>query len=299
MKPYVKMMLMNAGNGGNDRRDSSRRSPRSEYDGGGMEYDMRMEDERRESGNRPRMGDDYEIDNRFRDRRGRERYDDGRFSPVTSRRGGRRGGRREGGNMEMYAAGERGGNRGGNRGGSMEINGYRGGEMRRGARMEDDDDEEEMRGDFWPYPPIIPPYGGGDNLNEIGFERGMDAHYEGFDEMKNRRSEKEHGHAMGAEEFNHETAREWTSSMHNEDGTTGPHWTMDQAKQVMAQRGIKHDPAAFWAILNAMYSDYCAVFKKHGVNNMDFYVDMTNAWLDDKDAVEDKAGAYYEYVVKH
>ena len=49
-----------------------------------------------------------------------------------------------------------------------------------------------------------------------------------------------------------------------------------------------------------MYSDYVKASKKHGVGgNMDYYVDMALAWLDDKDAVEDKAAAYYRYVVKH
>ena len=228
MKPYTKMMLMTYGQkSGKDHEDEYRQSPRNEYSG-------RME---------------YGAENRFRDRRGREHYDNGRFAPVRN-------------------------------------------EMRR----EYGENEDNMVGDFWPY---IPPYGEGDRMNEIGFDRGMNANYESTDEMKSRRSEKEHGYAMADESFNHETAKEWTKSMHNEDGTKGPHWTMEQVKQVMAQRGIKHDPALFWAILNSMYSDYCAVFKKHGVNNMDFYVDMTSAWINDKDAVKDKAGAYFEYVVKH
>ena len=54
------------------------------------------------------------------------------------------------------------------------------------------------------------------------------------------------------------------------------------------------------AALNAVYSDYVKIAKKHGVGgNMDYYVDMALAWLDDKDAVQDKAAAYYRYVVKH
>ena len=246
MKPYTKMMLMGYGNKSNDRR---------EYDDG-----MRND-----------------VDSRFRDRRGREHYDNGRFAPARSEMP-------YGVDMQQDRSGRDGGRRGGNR----------------MPRNDMGDDDEEMRGDYWPMPPYtIPPYGGGDNVNEIGFERGMNAHYESGDEMKQRHGEKEHGYAMGANEFTHETAREWTSSMHNEDGTKGPHWTMEQVKQVMSQRGIKHDPAVFWAILNSMYSDYCAVFKKHGVNNMEFYVDMASAWINDKDAVKDKAGAYFEYVVKH
>lgn len=290
MKPYVKMMLMEHGKkDDHERRDGSRG-----YTGRETEYDMGMRDERREY-DRPGMGGDYEIDNRFNDRRGRRHYDDGRYAPMPSRRGGRRGARSEGGgDMEMYE----GGDRGGNRGGSMEMNNYRGG---RSPRMgDDDDDDEEMRGDYRPLPTYtVPPYGGGNEMNEIGFERGMRAEHSGRNEMENRWSEKESGHARGYEEFNHERAKEWTKQMRNEDGTTGPHWTMDQVKQVMKQHGIDHDAAAFWAIINSIYSDYCAVFKKHGVNTMEMYIDMAKAWLNDKDAVKDKAGAYFDCVVKH
>lgn len=268
MKPYVKMMLMNAGNGGNDRRDGSRRPPRSEYDGG------RMDGGYGPMGYGPDMGGGYEVDSRFRDRRGREHYDNGRFAPMPGRRG-RRSPRSEGGEGPMARYGN-------------------------GPRMDDDDDDDEARGDYWPMPPYtIPPYGGDGDMNEIGFERGARADHSGMNEMEHRWSEKEGGHAMGYGEFTHETAKEWTKQMHNEDGTTGPHWTMDQVKQVMAQHNIKHDAPTFWAILNSIYSDYCAVFKKHGVNTMDMYIDMAKAWLDDKDAVKDKAGAYYECVVKH
>lgn len=52
-------------------------------------------------------------------------------------------------------------------------------------------------------------------------------------------------------------------------------------------------------VKRSVYSDYCAVAKKHGVNNVDFYADLAKAWLHDKDAVKDKAAAYYEYIVKH
>lgn len=96
-----------------------------------------------------------------------------------------------------------------------------------------------------------------------------------------------------------QTAKEWTEAMENGDGTRGPHWTVEQTDQVMAQRGLECDSAEFFAVLNSVYSDYCAVAKKHGVNNVDFYADLAKAWLHDKDAVKDKAAAYYEYIVKH
>ncbi len=85
----------------------------------------------------------------------------------------------------------------------------------------------------------------------------------------------------------------------SEDGTKGPHWSFEQAKQVMAQRGIECDPAEFWAALNMIYSDYVKVAKKFNVgSNIDFYVDMAKAFLDDKDAGPDKLAKYYQYVVR-
>lgn len=102
-----------------------------------------------------------------------------------------------------------------------------------------------------------------------------------------------------SEPFNRKTAEEWVSGMKNSDGTNGQHWTLDQTKQLMAQRKIDGDPVQFYAALNAVYSDFYGVAKKHGVSNIEFFADLAKAWLEDKDAVPDKAAAYYEYVVKH
>lgn len=50
----------------------------------------------------------------------------------------------------------------------------------------------------------------------------------------------------------------------------------------------------------SIYSDYAEVAKKYGLSgNAEFFADMAHAWLDDKDAVEDKAAAYYCYVIMH
>lgn len=96
-----------------------------------------------------------------------------------------------------------------------------------------------------------------------------------------------------------EMAEAWTHHMQNEDGTMGAHWTMEQVKQVMAQRGIDCDPAEFYAAINMVYSDYSNVAKELGVNNIDFYAKMAKAFLDDSDAEPNKLARYYEYVVKH
>mgnify|MGYP001555617552 CR=1 FL=1 len=99
--------------------------------------------------------------------------------------------------------------------------------------------------------------------------------------------------------FSLDTAQAWTKKMKNEDGTQGPHWTLEQAKQIMAQRKIGYPPQCFWVILNSIYSDYSTVAKKHGLGgSLDFYVDMAKSWLDDKDAVPDKINSYYNYIVK-
>lgn len=93
-------------------------------------------------------------------------------------------------------------------------------------------------------------------------------------------------------------AEQWTAGMKNEDGTTGPHWNMEQVKQAMAQRSIPGDPVEFYAVLNSLYSDFGEVFKKYNLK-MDFYCDLARAWLADSDAVDNKAAAYFEYVVRH
>ena len=100
--------------------------------------------------------------------------------------------------------------------------------------------------------------------------------------------------------FSQMTAEKWARSMENDDGTTGPHWSIEQVKQVMAQKGVNCDPWEFYAALNAIYSDYGKVLKKHGVGDkLDIYIDMAKAFIDDKDAQPDKLARYYQYVVKH
>ena len=59
------------------------------------------------------------------------------------------------------------------------------------------------------------------------------------------------------------------------------------------------DETEFYAVLNAMYSDFSGVAQKHGVHKQDFYLDLAKAFLEDKDSVKDKAAAYYMYIVKH
>ena len=92
-------------------------------------------------------------------------------------------------------------------------------------------------------------------------------------------------YSNSAKPFTQEEAKEWTSAMQNVDGTTGPHWTLEQTNQIMTQ--------------SMVYSDYSKVAKKLNVSNIDFYAEIAKAFLDDQDAAPDKLARYYEFVVKH
>lgn len=99
-----------------------------------------------------------------------------------------------------------------------------------------------------------------------------------------------------------EIAQQWTSQMCNEDGSLGPHWSIEQVRQIQQKKKELQafDEADVFAVINMMYSDYCTVAKKLGVNNIDFYVGMTKSWLEDEDvsAGNEKTARYYEYIVK-
>ena len=100
-------------------------------------------------------------------------------------------------------------------------------------------------------------------------------------------------------EFTEDDAKEWTARMENTDDTTVQHWSMEQTTAVMRSRGLHYDPAVWYAAMNMIYSDYFKTAKKHGVNTVEFFADMTDAFLDDKDAgtPEEKISAYYHCVV--
>lgn len=99
-------------------------------------------------------------------------------------------------------------------------------------------------------------------------------------------------------DFTEADAREWTAQMENTDDTTGPHWPIEQTTAVMVSKGYHYDPAVWYAAMNMAYSDYFSVAKKHGINSVEFYADMAEAFLDDKDAggPEKKISAYYHCI---
>ncbi len=301
--------------GGSGGRNEMRNGGEMRYEGGsGGRNEMRYEGG---SGGQNEMRNGYgeemrggygemrnEMESRFRDRRGREHYDNGRFAPrneMEEMRGGQMRNEMRGAQNEMRAGY---GDMRNEMRGEMRNDYMRANEMRGEMRGEMRSEGGQSRYPFGPVPPI---YEGGGEMNRIGFvvpigrsEVGGDFRSDAsYAEMGQHGGMPMMGGASGETMMlTEEMAHEWMQGLQNEDGTKGPHWTKEQIKQVMTQKGAKQEPIEFWAIMNTLYADYCSVLKKHGVNTIDFYVDLTNAWLKDKDAQKGKAARYFQYIVK-
>ena len=74
---------------------------------------------------------------------------------------------------------------------------------------------------------------------------------------------------------------------------------MEETTAVLENNGIRNiSKPLFYAVMNMLYSDYSAVAKRYGLEaNVGFWVDMTKAWIFDKDAKPEKTSLYYAYVV--
>ena len=266
-------------------------------------------------------------DARFRDRTGREHYDDGRFAPM-----------RNDTNIEIegrfrddYSGHEAPGM---NYGMEPESRRYRRDDMGRfrsdydhetyGAQGRSDggrmlrEDWERRNGGSMNYPGApFPVYrerdgmrGGGYEMNRIGFDAnrewdpdryGMNIDYPMRNEMAYMTGSKEAGHAMGTgmmQPMTKEAAEKWVMGMKGATGGKGQHWTMEQAKQIMTRYGYKADPIEFYVVLNMMKSDYTKAAQKVGADKEEFYAAMADAFLNDEDANKDKLALYHHYIAK-
>lgn len=105
------------------------------------------------------------------------------------------------------------------------------------------------------------------------------------------------------EAMTRENAEHWVAGMKNEDPSKpiGGKWTPEQVKPIAAKYGIPMDGEKFWefyAVMNAMHSDYYAVAKKYNTMTQEFFADMARAFINDKDSVNSKTRMYYEHIVK-
>lgn len=97
----------------------------------------------------------------------------------------------------------------------------------------------------------------------------------------------------------------WKKHLHNSDGTNGEHFRKEQIEQMAKQWGTDVNKyggiETFAMAMNMMYSDYCLVAKKYGVDRPEFYAEMTKAFLDDKDfdgEGAEKLALYYKCIVE-
>ena len=100
-----------------------------------------------------------------------------------------------------------------------------------------------------------------------------------------------------------ETAMRWVDSMEGTD-PNHPHggkWSPEALKPLAKKEGFPPDGPEFWAfyaVANAMYSDYAATAKRYGIHSPDFYADMAADFIRDADAAPDKVKNYLRYIVR-
>lgn len=159
------------------------------------------------------------------------------------------------------------------------------------------------------YPGVMPGYSDRDRMGRDDTRRGY-----GDDEAYILRQEdgkpRMTPYAMHTgtipKKLTEEQYKEWMHGLVNADGSSGPHWTIEQTKQVQQKAGMTDvDSTVFWVAMNASYSDLCEFFNKHGINDPMAYAEYVEAfWLDDEDSVGSddpraKLAAYYTAVVEH
>lgn len=92
--------------------------------------------------------------------------------------------------------------------------------------------------------------------------------------------------------FNDWLLEKATKTMINEDGTIGPHWSVEQTNNVARQLGIEFstfNEYDFNYVMNMIYSDYYGSVQ----NDTIVYGKMARKFLEDKDAIQGKALMYY------
>lgn len=112
-----------------------------------------------------------------------------------------------------------------------------------------------------------------------------------------------HHEKMHGPHFTEELAHKAVKKMENEDGTKGPRWSVEEAERVANQYGVnlhseKFNKYDWFVALNMIRSDfYRAVVNMTGSDNVKHFVELTKAWLNDKDIEEGKMWFYFRYVM--
>lgn len=94
--------------------------------------------------------------------------------------------------------------------------------------------------------------------------------------------------------FTEADAEEWVKQM-----DPPARWTMEQTTATMHKGGYTDNPAEFYAVMNALFSDYGKTVAKHGLDKPDFWADLAHDFLHDQDAVSGKVERYWQDIVEH
>lgn len=215
------------------------------------------------------MNDGREFSgDRFESEEERERMKEEREEMMNAGRGGR------GGNRSGSSSGNRGGNRSGGRssGGSSSGRGGRSGGSYNAYPYGDDDEMYMLRQENGM--PIMTPYNAHDP-NEV------------------------------PKKLTAEQCKKWMDSMENEDGTDGPKYDKKQVEEAAKKAGIDYQEYGIETLecaTNMMYSDYCEIGRKYGVDRPEFWVSMADAFLMDEDFEGDpktKLSIYFHKIAEH
>lgn len=217
---------------------------------------------------------------------------------------------------------------------STHMDGNYGTEMRRrrdsrGRYMEDEDGSRMAYGGnqgnenaYRPWPePHMPPYldrpeSRMRDRNVVNIRDYQDKRRIGFGENRMHHGEGKDGQKVeaggtfwmtnpGGEKLTKEKAEKWVRSMRGDDPKSrGEMWSYEDSKKLAEERGLPtegQEMIDFYVVLNMVYTDYCKVAKEHGVDTEDYYADLAEAWLYDRDAKPptEKLMAYHKYVIPH
>jgi hypothetical protein len=173
---------------------------------------------------------------------------------------------------------------------------YEGRDMRRGGMVDMARDYGDYNRDYADYDMRRGDYGSQDIRGRGGYDRADYADY-GMDYGMRDYGEMEYG------KMSHKDIENWKRHMKNQDGTMGEHFKKEQVHQAARQIGVNPEEYGnehiFGLVMNMMYSDYCAVAKKFGLDRPDFYAELAKAFLNDKDfegEPEEKVWLYYKCI---
>lgn len=179
--------------------------------------------------------------------------------------------------------------------------------------------EREMRGQGWvtwdrTEPPIYPDRGNITDMQEYRTRGHDDARREwrGENERDKIGFAREEGDGMreygrrydpdthNSQRLTKQMAENWVKGMRGADGSRGGRWSLDEIKRFASNFGVngEENVLEFYAVINAMYTDYNQVAKKFGVDKADFYAELAKAFMADADANPGKVLTYYEDIAR-